>query len=185
YTIGRAITGTRHSSHRFAFVDGNARWESARLKEAKKEGVVQDESPETSRTQAFFPGVALEELSFQKHGPSATIYKAFSPPDVIEVELGLGLRRTDTHGDWLTPEMINSMKIVRDDAAGHVIFQDTNGHGQLLEYVLDPAQNYALVVFRRHANQTPDAVITEVIASEFKNVNGVPLPMLIALRTHG
>src|SRR5205807_4895094 len=66
-----------------------------------------------------------------------------------------------------------------------VVIQDVNGHGQLLEYVLDPAQNYALVAFRRHTNRTPDQVNNDVIAGEFKNVKGVPLPMSIVARIFG
>jgi hypothetical protein len=107
--------------------------------------------------------------------------------------LGLGLRDgwqgpntvpDPDAGQWLTRDRLAEMKLTCDPE-GRVRLARTNAVGQTLEWVFDPHHAYALVSHCRRDAQPPYPVIDEVAATDFKIVNGQPLPFTILSRRFG
>jgi len=184
----RLRTGTERSTMRFSFLNGAAR----------RETVPSDELLAAQRANRIAPIVRVietftsdgyEQLIYRDRETNASIEPYKVPPRWDSFATALGLRngfegpanKPDTEGAWITPEALAAMA-VSTDAAGHVSLSHTNAVGQTLEWVFDPARDYALLAYRRRDNQPPASVIDEITAADFKPVSGVPLPTTIIAR---
>jgi hypothetical protein len=137
-----------------------------------------------------FTSDGYEQLIYRDRETNASIEPYKVPPRWDPFAIALGLRsgfkgpggQPQTEGGWITREILATMT-VHTDPDGRVRLSRTNTVGQTLEWIFDPANGYALVAYRRRAEQPTAAIIDEITAADFKPVNGVPLPTTITART--
>lgn len=173
---GSGLTGGQaqvRSSARFGFLYGQARWEE-RWPRERNPGV--DQIVELIHT---FTEGATQQLVVRAK-PLGSVDSRPTAPEIRAVDLGLGLRK-GYRGDWMTSADILSMDISRD-AQGHVVLREVGAHGQPYEWHFDPSLGYALIQHQRRYQEPPYPPVNDVVASDFRLVDGVLLPHKIVER---
>jgi len=178
-------TGISRAAWRFSYLDGRSRWECRPSPESNAEEVRKMPGflPVTLDVRTFRPGAA-ESLVMRGADATGRIQPSAPIPSDWWVHVALGLWDGDFGGrGWLTPVMLRQMDFARDKD-GRAVLSRRNDVGQLVEFVHDPKQEYALIVYRRY-DTTSGAVVTEVTAGDMeRTTNGILLPHTMAARRY-
>lgn len=171
--------GTERSTDRFCFLDGMARWVIRRSKETIEADRRNNIIPVVQIVQTYSRGT-FERLNVRVDKALGAIEEHSQPPAFPAVDVGLGLRDGE-NGNWLSAAALEAMEASHDPAGRFVLRREIAG-GQILEWVFDPAHAYALVSHRRVIIGPPQIIAIDFSASEFRHVDGIPMPFLIVRR---
>ena len=181
----RAVRSGRVTAHRFSFLRGMLRIDSARspadLEAARDAGV----DVAIHSTTTVKDGV-LESLTIRRGRALGTIRPQPLPYAEWSIGVGLGLQdgtpfARGVQGGWLTDKVM-AASAWRRLPSGAVVLSRPNAVGQTLEFEFDPKSGYALKSYRR-LHGPARAVVSEVTAGKFEAVDGAPLPFEIVERS--
>lgn len=173
-------TGTTVTANRFCLLDGRVRWECNRAEAAIEEDRRNNSIPISSWIRTY-TGAVGEQLTVAGDRPRGSIDPATYLTPVPVITLGLGLRDGDD-GGWMSAKTLEAMQ-ASIDPDGRLVLQRTDERGRILEWVHDPARAYALVAYRRLRNEPPHPVVLDVVADDFREVNGIVMPFSMTERT--
>ena len=124
----------------------------------------------------------LEQMDIRTDKVLGAIEPRVMPPQLSRIEYALGLRGGGD-GGWLTAEKLQAMELSRDEA-GRIVLHRMDGKLKMRrEWVFDPSLEYAMVGYCLRTGQPPVGVRAEIVASDFKAVDGKPLPFALTFRT--
>jgi hypothetical protein len=174
-------TGTEFSHHRLCLLDGRWRWEHRRSEEAIESDRKNRFVPSHWSVRTCVQGT-LEWLS-AGGDPSrlaGSVSAASGPPDIPVILIALGLREGE-RGGWMSADAVRAME-AGDEGDGRFILRRTDGLGRTQEWVFDRARAYALVNYREFSGSDPHPLIFDLVADDFREVQGILLPFRMVQR---
>ena len=179
--------GIERTDEHLARLDDRLRWDERKTPETiaaeRRKGYP---DPIEAIVRSHRPG-ATERLFTRTSGASGRVEPASAPPQDAWALVALGLRdafgpTATAGGDWLTPDALAQLAYSRDEQ-GRAVLTGPAPLGYPRDLVFDPAHGYALVAYRiRDKDKDSAKIFLDVTATDFRPVNGLPVPFTMTLR---